>query len=123
MESFGVGRLEIAHYGVDAVADDLLGLRIEPGLCCQVLCPAIERAVLGGAMTVVVDHSVPQDAIEPGRGRFSAAETFSLLGCTSVGALHDVFRSGAGVNSPPNELEKLISLTRQIVNWVCLHVG
>src|ERR1700732_419861 len=64
-EDFAVGGLHSEEDFVDALADDLVGLRIGGGFG-EVLRPAFEGTVFGGAVAVVVDDGVAEDAVEPG---------------------------------------------------------
>jgi len=76
----GVGEIDVAEYfavgglhGVesfnDALADDLVSLRVGCVFGRKVLRPAFEGTVFGGAVAVVIDDGVAQDAIEPGACR------------------------------------------------------
>ena len=95
---------------VDALADDLLGGRVELVFGGEVFGPLLEGAIFGGAMTVVVDDGVAQDAVEPGDGGLVAAEGGGLLHGADVGGLDDVLGGGAGGYAAFDELEELLSL-------------
>jgi hypothetical protein len=66
-EDFAVGGLHGEDGFGDALADNLVGLRIGGGFG-EVLRPAFEGSVFGGAVAVVVDDCVAEDAVEPGCG-------------------------------------------------------
>ncbi len=95
---------------VDALADDLLGGRVELDFGGQVAGPLFEGAIFGGAVAVVVDDGIAKDAVEPGYGGFVVAESGGLLHGADVGCLDDVFGGGAGGHAAFDELEELLSL-------------
>jgi len=120
-ENLAVGRLEGGKHLVDATADDLFGLRIARGFSCEISRPLLESAVFGGAVAVVVDDGVAQDAIEPGDGRLFTTQDGGVFDGADIGALDDVFRDGTGVDSALHEMEEVISLEDQVSDCSCLH--
>ena len=113
-DNFTIGRLHGAEHIADALAHDLLGLRIRLCFGGQFLRPSLEGSVFGGAMAVVIDDGIAQDAVEPGDGRLFAAQARSLFERAGVGALQNVLRGGEGFDAPLEKAEKLLSLKRQI---------
>jgi hypothetical protein len=109
-EDLAIGGLDGGKYLVNAIANDLLGLRIGCSFGCEVLRPLLESAVFGGAVAIVVDDGVAQDAIEPGDGRLFTAQDGGVFDGANIGALDDVFRYGRRVNSALYEMEEMISL-------------
>ena len=103
-DDFGICRLELLEDVVDALTDDLLSGRIKLSFDGKIVGPLFESAIFGGAMTIVVDHGVAQDAVEPCDGGLVAAERCGLLHRTDVGGLDDVLGGGAGAHSSLDEL-------------------
>ena len=120
-ENLTVGGLEGGQYLVDATADNLLGLWVGRGAGREILRPLLESVVFGGAVAVIVDDGVAQDAIEPGDGGLFLTQGWRVFDGADVGALNDVFGDGRGADPPPNEMEELISLESQSGNCFCLH--
>ena len=67
-EDFAVGRLHGVERFNNALADDIVSLRVWCGFGRKVLRPAFEGTVLSGAVAIVIDDGVAQDAVEPGAG-------------------------------------------------------
>jgi hypothetical protein len=120
-DNFAVSRLHRAEHIADALADDLVGLRIGLRFGGQFLRPALEGSVFGGAMAVVIDDGVAQDAVEPRDGRLFAAQGGGLFERAGVCALQDVLRGGEGFDAPVQKAEKLLSLKRQVGDGRCRH--
>jgi hypothetical protein len=62
-------RQDLFNTATDDVVGFLVGSRLGKEIQIdEILCPAVESAVFGGAVTVVVDNGIAQDAVEPGYG-------------------------------------------------------
>jgi len=120
-DDLAVLRLDGGKDLLDAAADDILCRRVGGGLGGQVASPAFERAVFGGAVAVVVDNGVAQDAIEPGYGRLGLVERRGLFHGADVGVLQDVFGGGRRIDTTPDKLEEPASLKDEIVDGFGLH--
>ena len=103
-DDLAVCRLEFVEDVVDALADDLLGGCVELVFDGEIFRPLLESTVFGGAVAVVIDDGVAQDAVEPCDGRLVAAQGRGLLHRTNVGGLDDVFGGGTGTHSSFDEL-------------------
>lgn len=87
----------------------------------QVFGPLFDGAIFGGAMPVVVDDSVAQDAIEPGYGGLFVVQRRGLLHCADIGTLQDVFGSGWRCDAVLDELEEFAPLKDETVDGFGLH--
>lgn len=73
-DDLAVRRLEVVEDVVDALTDDLLSGLVELGFDSKILGPLFQGAIFGGTVTVVVDDSVAEDAVEPCDRRLVATE-------------------------------------------------
>ena len=120
-EDLTVGGFHGGEHLADALADDLLGFRIGSGFGCKILCPALECAIFGCAVSVVVDDGVAQDAVEPGDGRFLATKGRGLFDGTDVGTLDDVLGGGGRVDMFLYKVEESFSLGDKAGDHIGLH--
>ncbi len=74
-ENLAVCGLEFVEGPKNAVTGAVFCQRVWLGFGGDILRPAIEGAVFSGAMTVVVDDGVAQNAIEPGNNGISTPQT------------------------------------------------
>ena len=103
-DDLSICRFKLVEDVVDALTDDLLSRWIKLGFDGKIVGPLLQGAIFGGAMTIVVDDGVAQDAVEPCNGGLMAAERSGLLHRTDVGGLDDVLGGGAGAHSSFDEL-------------------
>jgi hypothetical protein len=115
-----VSRFKSGEHLADALADDCLGLRVGCGFG-EVVRPALEGSVFGGAAAVVIDDGVAEDAVEPGDGGLVAAQSGGLLDGADVGTLNDVFCGCGGFDAPLHEAKELASLEDEVGDSFCWH--
>lgn len=121
-EDLAVRGFHVLKDVADALADDLFGLRFGRRFGFEIPGPLLECAVLNGAMAIVVNDGVSQDAVEPRDGRLVAAQVGGLLHCAYVGGLKDVFSRGKRFDTPLHEAQELASLENQIGYGGGLHL-
>jgi hypothetical protein len=117
-ENFAVGGTKVLDRLAEAFADEALGVGVRPGGGTgeELAGPGFEEAVVSGALAVMVDDGVAQDAVEPGGGRLVAANGGGLLEGAQVGGLQNVLRGGGVFYAVLQEAKKLAALGEQDVD-------
>lgn len=67
-------------------------------------------AAFCGAVAVVIDDGVAEDAVEPGDGGGFGVQLGAVLDGAEVSVLQDIFRNGAGFHALFEEAEELFPL-------------
>jgi hypothetical protein len=120
-EDFAIGGLHGLDGFGDALADDIVGLRVWCRFGGEILAPTLKSAIFGGAVAIVVDDGVAEDAVEPGDHGLFAAECGGLLDGAGVSGLDDVLGGVGGVDAPLHEVKELFALEDQVGDCRRLH--
>lgn len=116
-----VGGFERREYVVDALTDDLVSCRVRLSFGDEVFGPLLEGAVFGGAMAVMIDNGVAQDAIEPCHRGLVFVERGGFFDSADVRSLNNVFGDGVRADTVFDEVEKLLSLFDEASDGFGLH--
>ena len=103
----GVGSGQRIERASDALAGGVLQKGIGHGFGFELARPAIERRAFCGAAAVVIDEGVAQDAVEPGHGGLTLAQSAGGFERTDVSRLQNVFGERAIAQAALEKAEEL----------------
>lgn len=119
--NLAVLRLDGGEHVLDASADDILCTLVRRCFGDEIAGPSFESAVFGGAVTIVVDDGIAQNAVEPGDGGLVFVQRRGFFHCANVGALQDIFGSRGSIDAALEKLEEPAPLKDKIVDGFSLH--
>jgi len=120
-EDLGILRFEPVYDPVQARAHLVVKVWGWLGRGLQLTCPSLKSFVRGRPSPVAINHSVAEQAVEPGHGRFAWFEVVLVLKSAEVRGLENVFGKLRVRDAALHEGEKLFLLSEQLIKRCFSH--